>query len=145
MNLKFASLIGYGALVIVMISLLLRDSLLADRFVLSAIQIIAALLMIWARVTFGRRSFHATASPTEGGLITTGPYRYIRHPIYASILYFIWAGVFAHISILNFFLASISCAAVAIRIVAEEKLIVVQYPEYTDYASRTKRIIPFIL
>src|SRR5512143_586758 len=60
------------------------------------IQIIAALLMVWARLTFGIRSFHGTANPTAGGLVTTGPYRYIRHPIYAAILYFFWAGIAAH-------------------------------------------------
>ena len=48
--------------------------------------------MVAARITFGRRSFHAAANPTEGGLVTTGPYAYIRHPIYAAILYFVWAG-----------------------------------------------------
>jgi protein-S-isoprenylcysteine O-methyltransferase Ste14 len=145
MKLKIASLTGYVVLVIVMISLLLRKSLLANNIVLMVVQIMAALLMIWARKTFGRRSFHAGANPTEGGLITSGPYRYIRHPIYASIFYFIVAGVLSHVSILNIFLACIICLAIVIRIYAEEKLLVIQYPEYTNYANRTKRIIPFII
>jgi protein-S-isoprenylcysteine O-methyltransferase Ste14 len=34
-----------------------------------------------ARVTFGGRSFHVGANPTEGGLVTKGPYRFVRHPI----------------------------------------------------------------
>jgi protein-S-isoprenylcysteine O-methyltransferase Ste14 len=145
LNLKFASFTAYVVLVIAMILLLLKESLFANSFILIAVQLIAALLMIWARITFGRRSFHAVANPTAGGLITSGPYHYIRHPIYASILYFIVAGVLAHPSILNFFIASISCVAIAVRIYAEEKLIVKQYPEYTNYAARTKRLIPFII
>ena len=28
----------------------------------------------------------------RGGLVTTGPYRYVRHPIYAAATYFAWAG-----------------------------------------------------
>jgi protein-S-isoprenylcysteine O-methyltransferase Ste14 len=145
MKLKIASLTGYVVLVIVMISLLLRKSLLANNIVLVVVQMMAALLMIWARKTFGRRSFHAAANPTEGGLITSGPYRYIRHPIYASIFYFIVAGVLSHASLLNISLACMSCLAIVIRIYAEEKLLVIQYPEYTNYAKRTKRIIPFII
>jgi protein-S-isoprenylcysteine O-methyltransferase Ste14 len=42
-----------------------------------------------ARVTFGRRSFHAAANPTAGGLVTTGPYRLIRHPIYTAACLFV--------------------------------------------------------
>ena len=57
---------------------------------------VAFLLILWARVTFGRRSFHVVANPTEGGLVTSGPYRYIRHPIYAAICLFTWVGVAAH-------------------------------------------------
>ncbi len=64
-----------------------------------AIQVVAALLMIWARLTFGIRSFHATANPTAGGLVRSGPYKYIRHPIYAAVLYFVWAGIGAHLSL----------------------------------------------
>lgn len=40
--------------------------------------------MAWARLTFGRRSFHASAVPTAGGVETRGPYRFIRHPIYTA-------------------------------------------------------------
>jgi len=48
--------------------------LIASNPILLVVQASAVLLMLWARVTFGRRSFHATANTTEGGLVTTGPY-----------------------------------------------------------------------
>jgi len=32
-----------------------------------------------------------------------------------------------------------------VRIAAEEKLLVERYPEYKEYAKRTKRIIPFLI
>src|SRR2546422_11776308 len=61
-----------------------------------AIQVVALLLGVWARVTFGRRSYHVAANPTEGCLVTWGPYRYIRHPIYTAICVATLAGVGAH-------------------------------------------------
>jgi protein-S-isoprenylcysteine O-methyltransferase Ste14 len=109
------------------------------------IQVIAALLMIWARLTFGIRSFHGTANPTAGGLVTTGPYRYIRHPIYAAILYFFWAGIAAHPSLVTVAIGLLATALTAVRIVAEEKLLVTTYPEYGAYARATKRVVPFVL
>ena len=50
-------------------------TLLSPRPAAIALQAIAAVLFVWARATFGLRSFHPAANPTEGGLVTTGPYR----------------------------------------------------------------------
>ncbi len=125
--------------------LLVSHSLLADHPAGMALQAVAVLLMAWARVTFGARSFHAGANPTEGGLVTNGPYRYIRHPIYASILGFLWAGVASHATVSSLLLAALATAAVGVRILAEERLITAEYPEYAQYVARTKRLIPRVL
>lgn len=122
-----------------------HESILATGVITIAVQVAAALLMLWGRLTFGRRSFHASADPTEGGLMTSGPYRYLRHPIYASIMYFVWAGVLSHLSLLSLLLGSMGTMGLILRILAEERLIAERYPEYAPYASSTKRIIPYIL
>jgi protein-S-isoprenylcysteine O-methyltransferase Ste14 len=101
-------------------------------------------LMIWARVTFGRRSFHATADPTGGGLVTSGPYHFIRHPIYTSVCLFVWAGALGHLSLVSVALAALATAGGLARMLCEERLLVERYPEYLDYAARTARMIPFV-
>jgi protein-S-isoprenylcysteine O-methyltransferase Ste14 len=58
-----------------------------------SVQLLALGLFLWARITFGRRSYHFVADPTKGGLVLGGPYRYIRHPIYAAMRLFTLAGV----------------------------------------------------
>src|SRR3954463_1331814 len=88
-----------------------------------AIQIAAALLMIAARLTFGRRSFHPGANPTEGGLVTTGPYAYVRHPIYASILYFVWAGALDNFSLAACAWAALLTAGAIARMLMEERML----------------------
>ena len=144
MNLKQRSIAGFFIAVLALIILILRESIIAKGLYAILIQILAVILMIWARVKFGFRSFHAAADPTEGGLITTGPYHYLRHPIYAAIIYFIWAGIFSHFSPLNILVGLIATAGLLVRIFAEERLVIEKYPEYSGYALRTKRIIPFI-
>jgi protein-S-isoprenylcysteine O-methyltransferase Ste14 len=144
-GLKSASLAAVVVLVAAVVTLLLRHALFATGAIAIAVQVLAALLMIWARRTFGLRSFHAGANPTSGGIVTTGPYRYIRHPIYAAILYFVAAGVLSHASTTNVTLGVIAVAATAVRMVAEERLLVETYPEYAAYAARTKRILPAVL
>jgi protein-S-isoprenylcysteine O-methyltransferase Ste14 len=141
-NLSFLALAG---LVACIVALYLNNSIFGVGPVTITIQVMAALLMVWARLTFGIRSFHGTANPTAGGLVTSGPYRYIRHPIYAAILYFFWAGIAAHLSLVTVAAGLLATALTAVRAVAEEKLLVTMYPEYGEYARGTKRMVPFVL
>lgn len=77
--------------------------------------------------------------------ITTGPYRHVRHPLYAAaILYFLgtplllgsWCGLA---------LAPLLVAAVAFRAVMEERLLSVELDGYAAYAARTRwRLVPRI-
>ena len=106
------------------------------------VQVLAALLMLWARITFGMRSFHAAANPTAGGLVTTGPYHYIRHPIYTAVLLFIWAGAVANWSLPAFGLAAALTMGAVVRMWCEEQMVVITYPEHRDYAKVTRRAIP---
>jgi protein-S-isoprenylcysteine O-methyltransferase Ste14 len=142
--LKLASISGFCVAVLTFMLLIMRDSILAIGFVAIIIQVLSVLLMLWARFTFGLRSFHATANPTEGGLITSGPYHYFRHPIYAAVIYFLWAGIFSHVSLLNVLLGVIATIGMFIRIYAEERFLTKRYPNYAEYAVRTKRIVPYI-
>jgi protein-S-isoprenylcysteine O-methyltransferase Ste14 len=98
--------------------------------------------MIWARITFGRRSFHAAANPTEGGLVTTGPYRYVRHPIYAAVLLFFAGAIAAHPSWQTAVVGVVVALALLVRMLTEEKLVTARYPEYAEYARKTKRVLP---
>jgi protein-S-isoprenylcysteine O-methyltransferase Ste14 len=144
MNLKFLSVGGFIVLVIAILGLIKQEAIIATGLIAITVQALAILLMVWARLTFGKRSFHASADPTEGGLVTSGPYRFLRHPIYAAIFYFVWAAVLSHLSIINFCLGIAATAGIMIRIFSEERLLIVRYPEYIAYAARTKRIIPFV-
>lgn len=141
------SLAATMVLVVAVVALLVRRALVAATPIGIALQVLAALLMLWARLTFGMRSFHATADPTAGGLVATGPYRYWRHPIYAAVLLFVWAGVLSHgvSSLVDLALAVLATGMTLIRVQAEEQLLRVAMPEYADYAARTKRFIPFVL
>jgi protein-S-isoprenylcysteine O-methyltransferase Ste14 len=145
MNRRFLSIAGFLVAVAGIVVMLLRQELLAAHPAGLAVQIAAIGLMIWARITFGSRSFHAAADPTEGGLVTGGPYAYVRHPIYAAVIWFCWAGAVSALTFTALAGALVVSAGMAIRMLQEEKLVAERYPEYAEYAARTKRIVPYLL
>lgn len=142
--LKTLSLAGLLLMAGALLGLLAIQSLLASSPVGLAVQGAAIGLMIWARVTFGRRSFHGAADPTPGGLVTTGPYRFIRHPIYTAGCLFGWAGVASHRSLPAAALGIVLILGAVIRMLCEEKLVTEAYPDYRRYAASTKRMVPHV-
>ncbi|HKG95567.1 MAG TPA: hypothetical protein VKA84_26885 [Gemmatimonadaceae bacterium] len=161
MSSRLASIVATLALVAAIGTLYLGRALLAHSPLAIAAQAAAVALMLWARWTFGRRSFHAAANPTAGGLVTAGPYRYWRHPIYAAVLLFVWAGTVdrllaraggaaaaaAPVRLTTtgiVALAAVATLATVVRIRAEERLLRATYPEYERYAASTKRLVPFL-
>ena len=143
--LRAQSVLAFALMVVGLVWLVVRHEIFARSWAGIVIQALAVLLMIAARLTFGRRSFHAAADPTAGGLVTTGPYRFWRHPIYSAILYFIWASAVDHHSASAISAATLVTIGAAVRMYAEETLLVTAYPDYATYSARTARVIPFVL
>ena len=142
--LKMASVLGLLVMIAALVGLFAIGALLSPQPVAITLQVLAVALMVWARMTFGTRSFHATADPTAGGLVTTGPYRYIRHPIYTAACLFGWGGVVTHVTGLSITLGVALLAGGLVRMVCEERLLTQSYPEYLEYRKTTKRMLPYV-
>jgi protein-S-isoprenylcysteine O-methyltransferase Ste14 len=138
------SILGFLMAAAALAVLIFIRHLVAHHPVLIAVQAGSFLLMIWARLTFGRRSFHAAASPSEGGLVTTGPYRFWRHPIYAAVIYFVWAGQVESPDLVPVILAFVVTLGLYLRMLIEEDFLRAVYPEYPSYMRRAKRLVPFV-
>jgi protein-S-isoprenylcysteine O-methyltransferase Ste14 len=142
--LKSLSIIAYFGMVAGLLILAATKNLFSPSLFVITPQIAALLLMVWARMTFGGRSFHVAANPTQGRLVTTGPYHFIRHPIYTAVCIFTGSGVVAHWAWSSCLLAALVMACALIRMFFEEKLLVARYPEYGRYALGSWRMIPFV-
>ena len=139
--------ISFAALMLMalaFVGLLVRGTFFSSQPVVIIVEVAAVALMLWVRLTFGRRSLNAAANPKAGGLVTTGPYRYIRHPIYTAACLFGWSGILAHWSLTNVLLGALLIAGAVARMLCEERLIIEVYPEYRDYTRATRRMVPYI-
>jgi protein-S-isoprenylcysteine O-methyltransferase Ste14 len=110
----------------------------------------AALAIVGANAMYlsGRalgQSLTAFPRPKEGGeLVTTGPYRYARHPIYGGGMLFFagWAFFSAPAALVGV----LALAAVWDRKAAlEERLLAERYPGYEEYRRHVRwRLLPFV-
>lgn len=78
-------------------------------------------------------------------LVTAGIYKYIRHPLYSSLLFLSWGIWFKQPGVTTSMLALLSSILLYLTAKADEDECVAFFGEkYNDYMSRTKRFIPFI-
>jgi protein-S-isoprenylcysteine O-methyltransferase Ste14 len=99
---------------------------------------------VWARLHLGRDWSGTVRLKEDHSLVTSGPYRFVRHPIYTGILLgFIgtalsigeWRGILAILIILF---------GILVRCRAEEQAMREVFPDYDDYRRKTWALIPFL-
>ena len=101
---------------------------------------------IWARRTLGRNWSGAIAIKEGHELITSGPYRLVRHPIYTGLLVGLAGTVMGSGRVRELLILAAAVLAVWFKLSVEEKLMLRRFPEaYPQYRKRTKVIIPFVL
>lgn len=100
---------------------------------------------IWARVHIGRNWGMPMSLKEEPELVTSGPYAFVRHPIYTGILLAVFGSVL--VSSFIWIIPLIGIAAYFYYSAkTEEKNLIKIFPEkYPAYMKRTKMLIPFIL
>lgn len=103
----------------------------------------AGALGLWAVATMRLRNLTPMPEPGEGKpLLTGGPYRWVRHPMYTALLLFA-AGCLIHgFTSLRAVLAVVQVAVLAAKVRIEETGLRRMFPEYADYARRTRRFVP---
>jgi protein-S-isoprenylcysteine O-methyltransferase Ste14 len=78
-------------------------------------------------------------------LITSGVFRYIRHPMYASLLYLNWGIALKALTLPNLLVAAAATLLLYLTVRAEERENMDYFgDEYRRYMKRTKRFVPLI-
>jgi protein-S-isoprenylcysteine O-methyltransferase Ste14 len=113
---------------------------------LGVVLLVAGLgLAVWARIFLGRNWGMPMTLKQEPELVTAGPYRFVRHPIYSGLLL---AGLGTALASNLYWLIAWGVMALYFIYAArtEERLMLASFPSaYPGYRARTKMLIPFIL
>jgi len=99
---------------------------------------------IWARLHIGRNWGTPMTQKEEPELVTSGPYRLVRHPIYSGVLV---AGVGTAVALSWMWLIAVALAGIyfVYSAVVEERFMIEQFPDtYPAYKRSTKMLVPFV-
>ena len=102
------------------------------------------LFAVWARIHIGRNWGTPMTQKNDPELVTSGPYRFVRHPIYSGILL---AGVGTAVALGWQILALFGLSAIYFVYAAtvEEKFLTQQFPDaYPAYKRSSKMLVPFV-
>ncbi len=102
-------------------------------------------LAIWARVDLGRNWGMPMTQKTEPELVTAGPYRFVRHPIYSGLLAGVLGTALAT-NLIGLIIVAILGGYFYYSATVEEKNLTATFPTaYPAYRTGTKMLIPFVL
>jgi protein-S-isoprenylcysteine O-methyltransferase Ste14 len=110
-----------------------------------ALLVIGLGVAVWARIYLGRNWGMPMTEKEQPELVTSGPYRFVRHPIYSGLL-LAMAGSALATSI--YWLVALGAVGGYFLYSAwvEERLLSAEFPTaYPSYRARTKMLIPFLL
>ena len=126
---------------LLILGLIQRGQPLVPSRVSDAVAICSLVMIVWARLSLGRNIGFV---PAQREIVTSGAYRYMRHPIYTGIfLASIGVSLRAY-SPRNLVLVSLGVSWFLVKSIVEENFLRAD-PQYAAYMQRVRaRWIPFV-
>ena len=102
-------------------------------------------LAVWARLHLGRDWGMPTSQRADPELVTSGPYRFVRHPIYTGLLTALLGTALVD-SLTGLIVVAVLVPYFYYCGTVEEKNLTASFPAaYPEYKKSTKMLIPFLL
>jgi protein-S-isoprenylcysteine O-methyltransferase Ste14 len=106
----------------------------------------SALLALWALSANRPGNFNIRPTPRpEGSLITSGPYRWIRHPMYTAVLLAAAAAAWKTFEAADALLWLALLGVLLAKAAIEERALMRRFPQYQAYRMRTTRLVPWLV
>lgn len=103
-------------------------------------------MVLWSRRTLGRNWSDLVVLKADHKLVATGPYRWVRHPLYAGCLLAFLGSALTLGVVSAWIIFLIAFFGFATKARAEEKLLTGHFPDsYPAYRRRIKAFIPYLL
>ena len=94
---------------------------------------------IWTTITLARS---ISIMPEARGLVVSGPYAFVRHPLYLGEFVVLFGIALQHLMPWSLLLLGVQCIFQFERMKNEERVLARAFPNYADYMARTARLLP---
>ncbi|WP_460934907.1 methyltransferase family protein [Spirosoma humi] len=108
------------------------------------LMLMGMLLGVWARQALADNWSGAIQQVENQTLVTSGPYRYVRNPMYTGFLSAAFGTTLYQPSLSSLTGLLILCGTYAVKISREEEFLLQVLPGYAAYCQHTWRLIPFL-
>ena len=125
--------------------LLVSGDAIPKHWILWILQLFAVSIGLWAVAIMSTSKFNVSPEVRDdASLISTGIYRFIRHPMYTSVLLI---GLGLLINDFSWFRAGVYVLLFIVlvtKLFYEESMLIAHFPQYRNYIRHNWRLVPFI-
>jgi len=105
--------------------------------------LVSGLLILWTFHSLGRNLTDTVVTRREHSLVTSGPYRWVRHPLYTAAALAFLGNSLATANAFLFATGFVAIALLILRTSKEEANLIARFGDaYRDYMRRTGRFLP---
>jgi protein-S-isoprenylcysteine O-methyltransferase Ste14 len=130
------------------VALSLWWSLSPAKFLIVVVGLVSGFgLFAWSYLSMPRESFTIMPEPRDGNqLCERGPYLYVRHPMYTSVLICAIAAAYGYAHAAKWWAVPVLLAVLWVKLKREEGYLLQKHgSSYADYMLRTKALVPFVV
>jgi protein-S-isoprenylcysteine O-methyltransferase Ste14 len=129
---------------ILLIFLFSSGSIFPSNKILLLLEIISFIFGIWAMIEFKFRFNIIPELKENAKLMTSGPYKFVRHPMYTALIFISLILIINEFSYLRFAAWILLILVLNYKSDIEEKYLNEKFTEYSEYKLKTKKLVPFI-
>ena len=116
-----------------------------SNIVLLTLELLGLFIASWAIWEMQKSKLNIAPTPRKNAfLVDTGIYKWIRHPMYTSLLLVFVPMLAENINFLNISVFTVFIINLIFKLHHEEKLLLVFFEEYSEYKKKTWKMIPYI-
>ncbi len=116
-----------------------------ENILIFLIYLIAIIIGFWAVFSMNNQTINVLPDVHENAMLTkSGPYKWIRHPMYTAVLTMLLGLLLNDFSFQRLLIYGCVVLVLLFKISIEEKMLLAKFPDYKEYSTTTKRLIPFL-